>query len=95
MRGGGQERRRKEDIYTGSSQATIWDTVAHWDVTCPEDSVITLLCHILRKGCACLEGAEQVPMAGVVSDPCFRTPGNWSVFLLPVYGVLDQTRVRP
>lgn len=34
-------------------------------------------------------------MVGVVSDPCFQTPGNWSVFLLPVHGVLDQPRVRP
>lgn len=64
-------------------------------MTCPEDSVITLLYHMLRKGCACLKGAEQVPMAGVVSDPCFRIPGNWSVFLLPVHGVLEQPSVRP
>lgn len=34
-------------------------------------------------------------MAGVVSDPYFRIPGNWPVFLLPVHGVLDQPRVRP
>lgn len=29
--GGGQERKRKEDIYIGSSQATIWYTAVHWD----------------------------------------------------------------